>query len=275
MTTFISFAEHFEDLILFDALKKEDSIFWIDIGAYDPLDLSVTKAFSLGGGRGINVEPLKHNFEKLVFDRPRDINVEVCVSNFNGEIVLFEAGPASSVEQVTLKRIKKNNALTGERIVQAVTMSSLLQSHLPINQKISFLKIDVEGHEVKVLQGMNFKQCRPLVIIIESVVPWKGTPAFEPWEPILLENDYLFRYEYRNNRYYTARFGSEIEFRGIQRLLSDYRVLITSGPKDKYRLSYMAIEAVFDEYPRLKALVLRGVRFLYPFVSKYFSAMVK
>lgn len=49
VNTFISFAEHFEDLILFDALKNEVSIFWIDLGAYDPIDLSVTKAFSLGG----------------------------------------------------------------------------------------------------------------------------------------------------------------------------------------------------------------------------------
>jgi len=47
--TFVSYAEYFEDLILFDALKNETAIFWIDIGAYDPVDLSVTKAFSLGG----------------------------------------------------------------------------------------------------------------------------------------------------------------------------------------------------------------------------------
>ena len=275
MNTYISFAEHFEDLILFDALKNEVSIFWIDIGAYDPIDLSVTKAFSLRGGRGINVEPLKDNFEKLTYDRILDLNVEACVSNFNGELVLFEAGPASSVEQITLKSIKKNNALTGERIVQAVTMSSLLESHLPINQRVSFLKIDVEGHEIKVLEGMNFNICRPLVIIIESVVPWKGTPAFEQWEPILLKHNYIFKYEYRNNRYYADRIGSEIEFRGIEELLRDYRVFIISGAKDKYRLSYMAIEAVFDKYPKVKALVLRVVRFLYPFVSKHFSDMVK
>ncbi len=275
MKAFVSYAERFEDLILFDALKNETSIFWIDIGAYDPLDLSVTKAFSLGGGRGINVEPLKDNFERLALDRVADINLEACVSNFDGEMVLFEAGPASSVEEVTLKSIKKNNALTGERIVQAVTMSTLLHRYLPIDQKVSFLKIDVEGHEKKVLEGMNFKQSRPAIIIIESVVPWKGTPAFEQWEPILLKNDYIFKYEYRNNRYYSDRIGSEIEFRGIERLLLDYRVFIVLGAKDKYRLSYMAIEAGFDQYPNLKTLVLKVVRCLYPFTSKNFPTLVK
>jgi len=43
--------------------------FYIDIGAFDPIYISVTKAFSMRGWKGINVEPL---LDKLIFANVSD-----------------------------------------------------------------------------------------------------------------------------------------------------------------------------------------------------------
>ena len=46
--------------------------FYVDVGAADPEELSVTRAFYERGWSGINVEPRDEYFEKLILARPRD-----------------------------------------------------------------------------------------------------------------------------------------------------------------------------------------------------------
>lgn len=47
---------------------------------------SVTKAFYELGWRGINLEPVGESYEKLQEDRPEDINLQVAVGAFEGEV---------------------------------------------------------------------------------------------------------------------------------------------------------------------------------------------
>ena len=56
---FKSFAEYYEDFILYVILLDIKNGFYIDIGAYDPTKISVTKYFYLRGWHGINIEPQK------------------------------------------------------------------------------------------------------------------------------------------------------------------------------------------------------------------------
>ncbi len=78
--TFISYAQNFEDVMLFRALEGIKKGFYIDVGAQDPVLDSVTKAFYERGWRGINVEPVEQWFKKLVADRPEDFNLQLAVS---------------------------------------------------------------------------------------------------------------------------------------------------------------------------------------------------
>ena len=102
MEVFVSFSEYMEDLIIWDALRKKSG-FYVDVGAYDPYDLSVTKAFSVMGWRGINIEPLKSEYEKLVLDRPNDINLNVAISNQEMNLILFEAGGLQQLMKISSK----------------------------------------------------------------------------------------------------------------------------------------------------------------------------
>jgi len=55
--TFISYAQNYEDVMLWRALKHVERGFYIDVGACSPDQHSVTRAFYEKGWHGINVEP--------------------------------------------------------------------------------------------------------------------------------------------------------------------------------------------------------------------------
>ena len=74
---FISYAQNFEDVMLWRALCDMENGFYVDVGAADPKELSDTRAFYERGWSGINVEPLDEYFDKLTQARPRDTNLVV------------------------------------------------------------------------------------------------------------------------------------------------------------------------------------------------------
>ena len=68
--TFISYAQNFEDVMLWRALRGVENGSYIDVGAADPEVHSVTAAFYKRGWRGVNVEPNGEFFDKLRERRP-------------------------------------------------------------------------------------------------------------------------------------------------------------------------------------------------------------
>src|SRR5271165_1880676 len=81
---FISYAQNYEDVILWRALREVEGGFYVDVGAADPEEYSVTCAFYERGWSGINMEPLDEYFAKLVQARPRDRNLKVAVGRETG-----------------------------------------------------------------------------------------------------------------------------------------------------------------------------------------------
>src|SRR5471030_683971 len=88
--TFISHAQNFEDVMLLRALGHLQDGFYIDIGAADPDEYSVTRAFYDRGWRGINVEPLPSYFQRLAAARPRDLNLNIALAQAPGELPFFQ-----------------------------------------------------------------------------------------------------------------------------------------------------------------------------------------
>lgn len=64
--SFISYAQNYEDVMLWRALKHIANGFYIDVGAAWPDKHSVTKAFYDRGWRGINIEPNPVHHASLV-----------------------------------------------------------------------------------------------------------------------------------------------------------------------------------------------------------------
>lgn len=130
---FESYAQQWEDLILYVALQDVQKVFYIDIGANDPLDLSVTEAFYRMGGNGINVEPLRSKCELLQCKRPRDINLCVGVGNANGKLPFISAGTGSTFSDAIAERLHmEDNSRFLKRIM---TLSEIHACYCPPNRR--------------------------------------------------------------------------------------------------------------------------------------------
>lgn len=88
MTAFISYAQNFEDVMLWRALKHVERGLYIDLGAQDPVVDSVSLAFHERGWKGIHVEPTSHYAQLLRDQRRGDTVIEAAISNV-GDMITF------------------------------------------------------------------------------------------------------------------------------------------------------------------------------------------
>lgn len=213
--TLISYAQNLEDVILFRALNDVDNGFYIDIGAYDPVLHSVTKLFYDRGWRGINVEPVRGQFDKLQEGRPRDINLNVAVAPAPGLVTLYEVGGLSTTIPDIAERHDEAGFEPRAVRVPALTLESVLASaDVPT---IHFLKIDIEGAEEAVITATRFDKIRPWIVVVEATAPLTQESTHQIWEAHLLSEDYEFIYFDGLNRYYLSKEKIELKSRlGLQ-----------------------------------------------------------
>lgn len=72
----------------------------------------------------------------------------------------------------SIARNTRHNIIDRKKI-QVTTLSSILEKHVPKNQKIDFLNVDVEGVDINVLRSNNWKKFRPDYILVESQLDLK------------------------------------------------------------------------------------------------------
>jgi Methyltransferase FkbM domain len=48
-------------------------------------------------------------------------------------------------------------------------LDTILKTHAPDVEHIDILSVDVEGWELEVLDGFDFRKCRPKVLVIENL----------------------------------------------------------------------------------------------------------
>lgn len=212
MKVMISYGQNFEDVILSRVFENVENGFYIDVGAHDPIIDSVTNHFYNNGWTGLNIEPQIEFFKKLNQLRPRDINLNICAGNFDGEIqfatVLNRTGwSTGSVNQIQTLKNDDELELKMETIPQ-FTLSTIIKQQ--VNREIHFLKVDVEGLEFEVIEGIDLNIYRPWVILVESTLPGTQIKSFEKWEKLLLGNKYIFVYADGLNRFYLAEEQKEL-----------------------------------------------------------------
>jgi FkbM family methyltransferase len=184
--TFISYAQNFEDVRLWRALKQFEHGFYIDVGANDPSHDSVTKAFYDHGWHGVNVEPMQDYYDALCQQRPRDATVQCVASDQPGEITFYGIpGTGLSTADPAVAQQRKDLGMNVRSLtVEARTLTSICEQYAA-DRPIHFLKIDVEGHEETVLRGMDFSRFRPWIIVIET--PWLRDHT---WEHLVTDAGY-------------------------------------------------------------------------------------
>ncbi|MDT7602101.1 MAG: hypothetical protein QOF61_98, partial [Acidobacteriota bacterium] len=174
-----SFSGAGEDMILHHLVgsDKMDG-FYVDVGAYHPMHLSNTYFFYLKGWRGINIEARPGS--RSLFDRvrPNDINLEVGVSRERGLLTYHFIGDDSTMNSFSpefLEHIGMLREVEREILLPVCPLAELLERHLPAGQLIDFLNVDVEGHDLDVLESNDWRRFRPRFVVAEEAQADQGS----------------------------------------------------------------------------------------------------
>jgi FkbM family methyltransferase len=208
---FLSYAQNNEDVLLWRALGHIEDGFYIDVGANDPVEHSVTKAFSDAGWRGINIEPLPAFRQAFQEQRPRDVNLAIAAGSSDGSLTLYDVADVNgwaSPERAVAERHRAEGHEVRELLVPVRTLASVCAEY--VQGEIHFLKIDVEGFEAEVLRGMDFARWRPWVLVIEATLPGRRETNHETWEHLVVGQRYRYAWFDGLNRYYVAEEHAEL-----------------------------------------------------------------
>jgi FkbM family methyltransferase len=206
----ISFAQNFEDVMLWRALQHVTPGFYIDIGAQDPVTDSVSFAFYKKSWRGVHVEPTQHYADRLRAARPDETVIQSAIAAQAGMLRFYE------VEETGLStgdaEIAETHRLAGHTVhetsVPAITLDALLDGYA--DRDIHWLKIDVEGLEQQVIDSWAKSKVRPWILVVECTVAGTEDNRSHEWEKQLEKKGYSPVYFDGLNRYFLAKDHADL-----------------------------------------------------------------
>ncbi len=185
------FGQGAEDLLLraFMDRPHKTNGFYVDIGAFHPVQASNTKYFYDCGWRGINIEANPKSADLFNKMRPRDINLNIGVSDENSTMEYYYFGAEHSINTFNKRQAEAFSRHFQLPIKEVIPMpvrhiNEVLKENIPMNQKIDFLSLDIEGLEQKILQAIDFKIFRPKYLLIEDISLEGDALDFENWQKL-------------------------------------------------------------------------------------------
>lgn len=170
--------------------------FYIEVGAHDGVTYSNTLLFEKKGWRGLLFEPIPEVYNRLVKNRKGEA-INACAYDRNGTVdFILNKGYSEMLSGVRECYDERHyNRLAREQLKQGGDSDLILSRCVTLTDELSkrgvnhvdFISIDVEGGELKVLQGLDFKKIDVSVILIEDNYPDK----FKPIHSLLEENGYI------------------------------------------------------------------------------------
>lgn len=204
----VSYAQNFEDVILWRVLAHVGAGNYVDVGAQSAFEDSVSRAFHEHGWKGVHVEPMPFYAEQLRNERPGDLIVQAMVGVEEGVGELFAmSGTGLSTSRGDLAEgYQRDGWAVSRQVVPVLTLDTVLDK---VDGEIHWLKIDVEGAELQVLQGWHGSR-RPWVLVVESNLPMSQEQNHETWDGLVVEKGYTFAYFDGLNRFYVSDAHPEL-----------------------------------------------------------------
>ena len=143
-----------------------DGVF-VDVGAHDGVSLNNTLFFERERGwKGINVEPIKEVYDRLVANRPACININCAISETNGSAEFIQncgytemiSGLKEHYDPRHAARLSRELSAHGGETRTIVVPTRRLENVLAENgiTHVQYLSIDVEGAEFSVIKSIDF-----------------------------------------------------------------------------------------------------------------------
>jgi len=153
--------------------------FFIDVGAHNGITINNTLFFERNRGwTGLNIEPIKSVFDRLMIHRPHCINLNVAVDESNGTAAFIQnagytemiSGLSSSFDARHHARLAFENSTHGgqSQVIEVETrrLDSICDEYGI--SRVHYLSVDVEGAEFKVIKSINFEKLHIDVIGFED-----------------------------------------------------------------------------------------------------------
>ena len=163
----ISYSLNAVDLIIDYIFKNKNNGFYLDVGSQHPISNNNTYLLFKRGWSGINIDLDKKNIDLFNTARPHDINLNLVISSDVAKKKLYfyhDKSPINTLDKVvsdfqaaTVKEIKT---------IKTTTLDITLQS-LKLNNKIDYMNLDVEGHEMEIFKAFDLSLYKPSVISVE------------------------------------------------------------------------------------------------------------
>jgi len=157
-----------EDTAVLNYFQDKKNGLYIDVGCYHPIHRNNTYLLHKQDWNGINIDTSEFSIDLFNHMRPNDLNYNCAISNRNEIIKLFyqkELSQLSTTERNQAKTVFQGNIK--EKDIQAFTLDAILNKGKFKNNKIDFLDIDVEGADLKVLEGLSFDIYKPELVCVE------------------------------------------------------------------------------------------------------------
>jgi FkbM family methyltransferase len=147
---------------------------YVDLGCFHPTRHNNTIELYRKNWKGINVDLSSTTIDLFNFHRPNDINIKCAVSSKNAIRTYYfkdKISPLNTLEKSQLSFLKKKFNIQKNDLkklkIKTQTLKQILKRYKFFN--IDFLNIDIEGHELKVLQNFNFKLFKIHLICLEML----------------------------------------------------------------------------------------------------------
>lgn len=147
--------------------KGYNSGIYVDVGSHDGITINNTIYFQKNNKwNGINIEPIKKVYNKLIINRPNDININCAVCNYDGKTEFIcntgytemISGIKDTYDYRHYNRLNNENTLMNASteiiIVNTKKLETIFDEHHITH--VHYLSIDVEGAEFEVIKSINF-----------------------------------------------------------------------------------------------------------------------
>jgi FkbM family methyltransferase len=165
-----SHAQFAEDRILSEIFGSRVEGCCVEVGANDGITGSASYLFERRGWRCLLVEPIPALVEQIRTHRTcRVVNCAASSREGEAKFIVAEGVEAVSGLDRSPERIEWIRQVGGtikEISVRTATLDSLLED--AGFTELDFVTIDVEGHELSVLEGFDLDTYRPRIVIIED-----------------------------------------------------------------------------------------------------------
>lgn len=165
-----SFSQYGEDLFLQEYFMNRKG-YYMDIGGNHPIRGSNTYQLYRKGWEGIVVEPIKRFYEKHRRRRPRDVQINAAVGAASGRLTFYEMIPSvlstCDLDEVEGVLSRRSGKLLRTSTVQVFTATDLYRKYMA-PRPIDLLCVDTEGHDLAVLQGVDWSSVCPEIVVCEA-----------------------------------------------------------------------------------------------------------